>query len=142
MKEKTDFKKWIKPAIIVAVIIAVCLIFNAFYEGRFLSLNNLVILTSHAIIPTFVAWGMCFVFACDYTDMSIGAVTVLTANMAGHLGLAIGIPGIIIGGIVTGTLLMTLNFMVLSITVILSHITINGGVPDFFAASRISSTLQ
>ncbi len=105
-------KSGIKVGIILAIVVAGALAFNAAFDGRFLSSSNLVVLTSHAIIPTFVAWGMCFVFACDYTDMSIGAVIVLAANMAGDFGLRFGFPGIILGGILTGMALMTLNFLI------------------------------
>lgn len=56
---------------------------------------------------------MCFVFACDYTDMSIGAVIVLAANAAGTLGSTkLGLAGVIIGGVAAGMVLMTINFLI------------------------------
>lgn len=116
-------KNAIQLGIIVLVIVAVCVVFNACFEGRFLSKDNLNILVSHAILPTFTAWGMCFVFACDYTDMSIGSIIILAANMAGILGsTALGYPGVIIGGIVTGMVLMTINFLIFVYTKIPSWI--------------------
>lgn len=115
-------KNSIKVIIIIAVILAAALAFNAAFDGRFLSASNLIVLTSHAIIPTFVAWGMCFVFACDYTDMSIGAVIVLSANMAGEYGLMFGFPGVILGGVISGIVLMTINFLIFVYTKIPSWI--------------------
>ena len=116
-------KNTILLGLIVLVIAIVCIVFNACFEGRFLSKDNLNILVSHAIIPTFTAWGMCFVFACDYTDMSIGSILILAANMAGILGSpALGYPGIVIGGIATGMALMTINFLIFVYTKIPSWI--------------------
>lgn len=98
---------------VVIIVAIVCILFNRAFGGQFLSANNITILISHAIIPTFVAWGMCFVFACDYTDMSIGAVIVLAANAAGTLGSTkLGFAGIILGGILAGMVLMTINFFI------------------------------
>ena len=145
MKQKIFSKKWFQPALIAVIVIIVCVVFDIFFEGRFLAPSNLVILASHAIIPTFIAWGMCFVFACDYTDMSIGSITVLSANMAGLLGLKFGLPGIIIGGVLTGMLLMTLNFLVFVYTKIPSWIAgigmamIYESLAVFFSNSRTAA---
>ena len=120
----TDKKKnAIQLGIIAVVIGVVCIVFNSCFEGRFLSKDNLNILVSHAILPTFTAWGMCFVFACDYTDMSIGSIIILAANMSGVLGsTALGYPGVMLGGIVTGIVLMTINFLIFVYTKIPSWI--------------------
>ncbi len=116
-------KNLLQAGIILAVVVIICVAFNAAYDGRFLSADNITILISHAIIPTFVAWGMCFVFACDYTDMSIGAVIVLAANVSGILGSTkLGFAGIMIGGILTGMILMTVNFLIFVYTKIPSWI--------------------
>ena len=126
----------------VVIIAIVCVVFNACFDGRFLSKENINILISHAIIPTFTAWGMCFVFACDYTDMSIGSIIILAANMAGILGsTALGYPGVILGGVLTGMVLMTINFLIFVYTKIPSWIAGMGmamvyEAVAFFYASR------
>jgi len=107
-----NLKQLVKAAIAISAIIAVCEIFNLCFGGKFLNFDNISTLVSHAIIPSFVAWGLCFVFARDFTDMSIGAVIILAANAAGALGMTIGYPGILIGGIGVGMVLMTLNFLI------------------------------
>lgn len=132
-------KSGIRIGIILAVIVVAALAFNAAFDGRFLSASNLVVLTSHAIIPTFVAWGMCFVFACDYTDMSIGAVIVLAANMAGAFGLRIGLPGVVLGGIISGMILMTINFLIFVYTKIPSWIAGIGMAMIYEAAGMFYS---
>lgn len=116
-------KNAVQAGAVLIVILIVCVAFNAAFDGKFLSGNNINILISHAILPTFTAWGMCFVFACDYTDMSIGSIIILAANAAGILGsTALGYPGVILGGIVTGMVLMTLNFLIFVYTKIPSWI--------------------
>ena len=105
-------KQWFVLFLIIVLIAAVCVIFNVCFEGKFLTASNLSVLISHAIIPAFVAWGLAFVFACDFTDMSVGAVIVIAANVAGILGTKMGYPGIILGGIGAGVLLLTLNFVI------------------------------
>ncbi|MCI8280532.1 MAG: hypothetical protein HFI76_02250 [Lachnospiraceae bacterium] len=128
---------------ILVVILIICIGFNFKYEGRFLSVDNLNILISHAIIPTFVAWGLCFVMACDYTDMSIGSVLVLAANAAGALGSTqLGYGGVILGGICTGMLLMTLNFLIFVYTKIPSWIAGIGMAMIYEAAAIFYSNYQ
>ena len=138
----TKKKNSIKVIIIIAVILAAALAFNAAFDGRFLSASNLIVLTSHAIIPTFVAWGMCFVFACDYTDMSIGAVIVLSANMAGEFGLMFGFPGVILGGVISGIVLMTINFLIFVYTKIPSWIAGIGMAMIYEAAGMFYSNAK
>lgn len=115
-------KQWMIIAGIILLFIAACIIFNSAYDGKFLNLKNISLLISHAIIPAFVGWGLCFIFACDYTDMSIGAVIVIAANVAGFGGMNFGYPGVIIGGIGAGILLLTFNFVIFVTTNIPSWI--------------------
>lgn len=124
VKALSDKKKnAIQLGTLLVIIAAVCIVFNILFDGRFLSRDNINILVSHAIIPTFTAWGMCFVFACDYTDMSIGSIIILAANMAGILGsTALGYPGVILGGVLAGMVLMTINFLIFVYTKIPSWI--------------------
>ena len=61
----------------LAAIVVVLFIFNLISGGSFLEWSNLKVIISHVIYPSFIAWGFCFLFACGYTDMSIGGVLVL-----------------------------------------------------------------
>jgi ribose transport system permease protein len=107
-----SWKQWFFLFLILLLIAAVCYLFDFCFDGKFLTKSNLTVLISHAIIPAFVAWGLCFIFACEFTDMSIGAVIVIAANVSGMLGSAFGYPGIILGGIGTGMLLIAFNFFI------------------------------
>jgi ribose transport system permease protein len=108
--------------ILVAGIILVSIIFNIIAAGRFLETTNILVIISHIVWPTFVAWGLCFLFACGYTDLSIGAILVLGSFATCIFGNRMGYPGVILGGLITGTLLVFINFYVFAFTKIPSWI--------------------
>lgn len=134
--------------IAVLVIVAVAfIIFNAVFGGKFLTSSNISSVISHAVFPTFVAWGFCFIFGCGFIDMSVGAVVVLAATMAGTLGNAIGVGGVILGGVLTGALLLLLNFTVFVYTKIPAWIAgigmamIYEAVAVFYSRGRMAQGL-
>ena len=136
-------KSQIQTIVIIAVIVAVCVIYNAATGGKFFALNNIKTLVSHAIIPCFMAWALCFVFACDYTDMSIGAVVVLAANMAGFLGeTKLGYFGIIIGAVGVSVALMVFNFFLFAKSQIPSWVASIGMVMVYEAIGIFYSNHQ
>ncbi len=90
--------------------------------GRFMTGQNLGVIVSHTVYPTFIAWGICFLFACGYTDLSIGGVVVLGSFAAGIFGNYFGYIGVILGGLVVGTLLIFVNFNIFAFTKIPSWI--------------------
>ncbi|HAL74012.1 MAG TPA: hypothetical protein DCM45_02835 [Clostridiales bacterium] len=96
--------------IFFAVLIAGFIIFNSIFNGKFLNLSNLTGVMTHAIIPSFIAWGLSFVFACGYVDLSIGGIIVLAANVASSLGNQFGYAGVLVGGLGVAILLLFLNF--------------------------------
>ncbi|NLA87900.1 MAG: hypothetical protein GX847_11610 [Clostridiales bacterium] len=107
---------------LIAVIVVISIIFNIISGGSFLDGTNVSIIISHIVWPTFVSWGFCFLFACGYTDLSVGAILVLGSFATTILGNWLGYPGVIIGGLVVGTLLTFLNFNVFAFTKIPSWI--------------------
>lgn len=108
--------------LLVAVIVVLSVIFNIIAGGKFLELTNIGVIISHMIWPTFIAWGLCFLFACNYTDLSIGGILVLGSFASGIFGNMFGYPGVILGGLIVGTLLIFLNFNVFAFTKIPSWI--------------------
>jgi ribose transport system permease protein len=146
-REKTgehNDNSWINLALFVAVMLAASVIFH-FMTGRmFLESGNLRVIVSNSIYPTFIAWGMCFLFACGYTDLSIGGVVVLGSFASCALGNAWGYPGVIIGGLVAGTLLVFINFGLFAFTRIPSWIAsislamIYEALAVFLRANRIT----
>lgn len=119
-KDKEGLSSVIFFIIFIAVIVLLAIIANIFtevlFDKTFLSLNNIKIIISNSIYPTFIAWAMCFLFACGYVDLSVGAVVILGAFMSCWAGNLFGYPGVILGGILTGTLLVFINFMVFAFT--------------------------
>jgi ribose transport system permease protein len=97
-------------AIIIGALIIFPIIFNLLTDGQFLAFSNVKVIISHVVYPAFVAWGINFLFACGYTDLSIGGVIVLSAFASTAFGNMFGYAGVIIGGLVVGTLLIFINF--------------------------------
>lgn len=108
--------------ILVAAIVVVAVIFNFISGGKFLEGSNIKVIISHTVAPTFIAWGLCFLFACDYTDMSIGSILVLGAFGTTIFGNWLGYPGVVIAGLVVGILFVFINFNVFAFTKIPSWI--------------------
>ena len=109
-------------AVLAAIVVAAATLVNILTGGGFLSPKNLEIIVSNSIYPTFIAWGLCFMSACGYTDLSLGGVVVLGSFAAGACGNAFGYPGVILGGVAVGTLLVFLNFSIFAFTKIPSWI--------------------
>lgn len=81
-----------------------------------------MLIIAGAVIPTFTAWGLCFLFAANVTDFSIGAMVILGANLAGTWGNSVGIPGVLVGGLLIGICLTMANFLVFNLSKIPSWI--------------------
>ncbi len=146
MEEKR--KNAIELIIIVGIVIVLCVVFNLLTNGSFLTRTNLRTLLIHAILPCFMAWGLMFVFACDFTDMSLGAISIIAANMSGLLGLtSLGYFGIIIGGIGTAMALCLLNFLIFAKSgiptwvVSIGMVLVYESVAILYSNSRISNGL-
>lgn len=95
-------------ALLAALIILI--FFNSLTQGKFLKPENINSIFMHALVPAFIAWGYCFIFALGYTDLSVYSIVILGAYAGGELGNRIGVPGVLIGGIITGIVLMSVNF--------------------------------
>ena len=93
----------------IAVIAAVAILANLLTNRTFLDILNVKIIVSNSVYPTFIAWGLCFLFACGYYDLSLGSVVILASYGANVLGNLYGYPGVVIGGVVAGTFLVFLN---------------------------------
>ena len=108
--------------IFIAALAVISVAFHFISGGIFLESRNVRTIISSSIYPSFVAWGLCFLFACGYTDMSIGGVVVLGSFASCVLGNWYGYPGVILGGLITGTVLIFVNFLVFAYTKIPSWI--------------------
>ncbi|MCL2492809.1 MAG: hypothetical protein FWF33_02055 [Clostridiales bacterium] len=114
--------------LVVAVIVCIFLAFHLISGGTFLQMDNLAIVISHTVYPTFMAWGLCFLFACGYTDMSIGGVVVLGSFATGVLGNMYGYPGAVLGGLAVGLILVFINFLIFAFS----------GIPSWIAGISLA----
>ena len=88
--------------LVLAGLLLVFVIIHLATGSRFLTRRNLGIIDSHAVIPTFITWGLIFSFTSGMIDLSIGAIVVLASNLAGILGLKCGHAGRIGGALAAG----------------------------------------
>lgn len=122
LSESRSISTWLFALIFIAAIIVIFAVLNLITGGELLAFSNIKVFVSHAIYPTFVAWALCFLFACGYTDMSLGGVLVLGSFAVCAFGNAFGYPGVILGGVLVGLLLVFINFSVFAFTGIPSWI--------------------
>lgn len=134
-------------AFLIAGIVVVSIIFNFIAGGRFLDPSNIKLIISYTVWPTFVGWGLCFFFACGYTDLSVGSILVLGSFATTIFGNWLGYPGVILGGVLVGTLAVFINFNVFAFTKIPSWIAgislamIYEAVAIFLKVNKTTSTL-
>jgi len=106
----------------VVVFFALMILFHVITGGQFLSMDKITVVLLHSIWPTFAAWALCFIFASGYTDLSLGGIMVLGSVSACIFGNWYGYVGVVLGGLVVGTVLTFLNFNIFAFTKIPSWI--------------------
>ena len=134
--------------IVFAAFILLLIVMNMATDGKFLEPSNLKTIAVNASVPTFTAWAFVFIFASGFIDLSLGAVIVLAANVAGTFGNQFGFAGLVVTGLAAGVLLMTLNFTVFQVTKIPSWIAGLGltmvyeAISSFYSEQRLEMGLR
>lgn len=95
--------------LILCIPMVVYLIFRILQPGRFGSFDGMFILLQQAMIPSVTACGLYFIITMGLWDFSIGANIILSAIVAVRLYNLIGMPGLILGGIIVGALVGLIN---------------------------------
>lgn len=116
MSNQGKVKSYSKLIVIAVIVAAILVILNIMCGGKLLTVSNFKVLLSSMTVPTMVALGFCIVFACDITDLSPGAVVIVTATVAGITGNRFGVVAMIIASILVGMGCMLLNFAIYRIT--------------------------
>jgi ribose transport system permease protein len=122
---RTFYKKHtrnISILILFAGVILLYILLNAVLDGRLLTLQNINLIITHAVIPCFIAWGMSIGFVLNLVDFSVGAIMILAANVAGYSAYGFGYAGLFAGAILTAALLMFVNYNVFVRTKITSWV--------------------
>jgi ribose transport system permease protein len=132
-------KRFIMSLLFIAFVIALLLVLNAATGGKFLSAGNITAIIVNASVPTLVAWGFMFIFASGIIDLSVGAVIILAANIAGTVGNSTGYVGLVVSGIVAGIVLVTINFTIFQVSKIPSWIAGLGMTMAYEAISSLYS---
>ena len=127
-REKRGLKNWQFILLFVAAIAVILVAFHLLSGGLFLQWSNVTGILARTAYPSFIAWGFCFLFACGYTDMSIGGVVVLGSFASCILGNWFGLPGVILGGLVVGMLLIFINFLIFTYS----------GIPSWIAGISLA----
>lgn len=105
-------KRKSKALAVVVVVIACIVVLHCLSGFNLLAPRNIMVMLSSMTLPTLIALGFTFIFACDITDLSPGAIVLLTANVAGLVGNAYGIPAMLIVTILVGILCGFINFTI------------------------------
>ena len=105
-----------KIIIIAVVVVAILIVLHIITGFVLLSPSSLLILAGNMAVPTIIAPGFTFIFACNITDLSPGAIVLLTANCS-IIGNACGspvaaIPAMLVGCIAVGVACGFINFTI------------------------------
>lgn len=93
-------KKYFWMAIIPLLLF---ILFTLLSDG--FGINSMYIVMSHCMIPMAIGYGMCFLMSVGLMEMSAGAQVILIAVVGSKLSLTYGVPGLLLGCIVTGIIL-------------------------------------
>ena len=145
---QTRQKKIGLSILIVVLIIAALVLINMLTAGKFLTSNNIMTIVVNASAPTLIALAFVFLQASGFIDLSLGAAIILAANVAGTFGNSYGYLGLVLGGILTGIILMTINFSVFHFSKIPSWIAglgmtmIYEAIAFFYSQQRLHMGLR
>lgn len=123
----------------IGAFLAICLIFNFFTDGRFLTARNIFNLSIQTVSVAIMATGMVFVIVMRHIDLSVGAVLAMCSSVMGvlqvrylpdYLGLGSFwiMPVTIVAGLVTGALIGALNGWLIGYQRIPAFIVTLGGL--------------
>lgn len=127
---------------------ALAVLFHLLTGQKFLTLNNVSNMLVAAAVPSFTAWALSFIFACDIVDFSVGAVILLAATVTGTVGNEAGVLPMIACSIAVGVFLFVLNFQIYLTTKIPSWIAAMGmtmiyeSITLIYSDSRLQEGLQ
>ena len=96
-------------AVTLLLLVVPYLICNIFTQGSFLTGSNILSVLTHAVVPSFVAWGFCFIFTTGIIDLSVGAIIILSSIAGGLLAIDYGYPGLILGAVAVAAALEMVN---------------------------------
>ncbi|MBZ4022069.1 sugar ABC transporter permease [Rhodobacter sp. TJ_12] len=123
----------------IGAFVLICLVFNVFTDGRFLTPRNIFNLSIQTVSVAIMATGMVFVIVTRHIDLSVGAVLAMCSAVMGvlqvqllpqyfGLGHPLIMPLTVIGGIVTGAVIGAFNGWLIGYQRIPAFIVTLGGL--------------
>ena len=149
-KLQTKQQSTSQTSTIIGIVILIVLLAALHFitGGKLLTPSNIKTILVNASTPTFIALAFVFLQASGFTDLSLGAAIILGANVAGTFGNMMGYPGLLLGGLISGIILMTINFCVFQFTKIPSWIAglgmtmIYEAIAFFYSQQRLNAGLR
>lgn len=107
MSDSKIFPRLKGQLIMLVAFIGAMVLLNFVSNFTLLSLGNIQNIIKQAVFPTFLAWGMMFIFTTGMVDLSVGANAVMSANVGMLFGqyLGFGYVGLIVSTIICSLLL-------------------------------------
>ena len=113
MKGGQNVKDRIKNVLIlVGVIVLTYLVFYILRPDRFGSMSSMFMLVQQSFMPAVAACGYFFAYTIGLFDLSMGANIILSALVGCTLSLRLGYFGLLVGCILTGTIIGFINGLV------------------------------
>ncbi|PTV95231.1 D-xylose transport system permease protein [Rhodobacter aestuarii] len=123
----------------IGAFVVICLVFNVFTDGRFLTARNIFNLSIQTVSVAIMATGMVFVIVTRHIDLSVGAVLAMCSAVMGvmqvqllpqvfGLGHPLIMPITVIGGLLTGGLIGAFNGWLIGYQRIPAFIVTLGGL--------------
>lgn len=144
------FRRYMVTIIVSVIIFAVYLLLNTLTRGRFLTVDNMLIVLTNSIMPILNVLCLVFIFTMGIFDLSAGAIIILASNVGGILALQLGLgyPGLFVGSIATAIVLLMLNIKVMIVTKIppwifgLGATLVYEGIGAFYGSYMLSKGQQ
>ncbi|MEN6387124.1 MAG: hypothetical protein ABFD79_18245 [Phycisphaerales bacterium] len=98
-----------KGMVLVGALVITYVVFKILQPSRFGSLSSMFILLQQCMISVIMAYGTYFLLEMGAFDMTLGANAILSAIVGCRLSVIFGLPGLLIGALITGACLGLVN---------------------------------
>lgn len=91
---------------IAAVVLIPCILFLIFtISAPGFGIQSMTVILCQSVTPIIMGYGMAFGMSAGLFDLSVGSRVLVSASIGGYLALRFGLPGLILGCVVSGILI-------------------------------------
>ena len=129
--KKNNQKKRMRTAIPFLAILVIFVLFKILQPERFGTAHSINVLIQQTLMQSIIGCGLYFLNEMGIFDMTLGANMIISAMIACKMSEIMGIPGLILGGILTGMLIafigslfmtrLKINPMIISVGLIIIY---------------------